>query len=192
MENKYYIYAHTIASHGLERPFGEIFYIGRGCRRRAYVKSRRSSYWNNIINKYGYNVHFFETGLTNEEANLAEKRYIKAIGREDIGKGTLVNFTDGGEGLSGHIQSEEHKRKIGEASKGRIMSLNTKEKLLKSKLGKSRSEQTKKKISNSLKGQIAWNKGLPGTRLGVKESDLTKQKKSEANKKAWAIKNLNK
>lgn len=45
-----------------------------------------------------------------EEAFKLEKYFICLIGRKDLGKGPLVNMTDGGEGATGHIVSEKQKR----------------------------------------------------------------------------------
>ena len=42
---KYYVYAHK------KKQDGEIFYIGKGVGRRAYKKTGRSTYWNNIVKK---------------------------------------------------------------------------------------------------------------------------------------------
>lgn len=55
--------------------------------------------------------------LTEAEAMEYEKTFIAAIGR---GKnGPLVNFTDGGDGTSGNVFSDETKAKIGAANRGR-------------------------------------------------------------------------
>lgn len=151
--SNFYVYAHTIASHDGPRPFGEIFYIGKGFGRRAKEKRNRSKHWDNIVKKYGYNVHYFESELTEEQAFAAEKRYIKAIGREDLGHGTLINLTDGGEGISGFIATEETKQKVskslignkrGQAHKGENSYM----------FGKTKSIYTKNKISDSTKGRI--------------------------------------
>ena len=130
MENKYYIYAHTIATHGENRPFGEVFYIGKGFGYRAKSKYGRNTHWKNIVNKYGFNVHYFETELTEEQSFDAEKRYIKSIGREDLGLGTLCNFTDGGEGSGGHKWSDERKKNHILLMKGHICSEETKNKII--------------------------------------------------------------
>ena len=48
--------------------------------------------------------------LSEVEAFETEKAFITAIGRADLGKGPLVNLTDGGEGFSGGRHSEETKQ----------------------------------------------------------------------------------
>ena len=81
---------------------------------------------------------------------------IAVFGRKDLGTGILHNRTDGGEGMSGFIFSEESKRKISEANKNP-------------------SKETRKKMSEAQKGKIPWNKGKP-------HSQESKRKMSEARK----------
>lgn len=195
MEDKYYIYAHTIKSHGCERPFGQIFYIGRGFERRAYNKSSRTAYWKRIVNKYGYNVHFFETELTEEQVILAEKRYIKAIGREDLGQGTLINFTDGGEGNSN--LSIETRKKMSEARKKRITKKETREKISKSLIGNKRnlgkhfSEETKQKMSEDRSGEkhpLFGKHHKEETKNKIREGNMGKIISQESKKKMSDVK----
>lgn len=74
------------------------------------------------MNKYGLDVFILENNLTEEEAFQIEMKYINRVRRRDLGTGTLVNMTDGGEGSVGHIHSEETKLKMSEAHKGKKMS----------------------------------------------------------------------
>jgi len=53
----------------------------------------------------------FQTDIESE-ALEKEKVLIKLYGRRDLGTGTLTNMTNGGEGQSGRIFTEEEKRKI--------------------------------------------------------------------------------
>lgn len=67
--------------------------------------------------------------LTEDAAFVFEKTLIKQIGRACSG-GTLANFTDGGQGMSGRPNkanlgrkfSDEHRRKISDALKGHAVS----------------------------------------------------------------------
>ncbi len=155
----YYIYIHI-------KPDGEIFYVGKGKGDRAYSKYRRSDFWTSTVTKYGYDVFILEKDLNEAEAFKIEINYIKRIGRRDLGLGTLVNMTNGGEGISGLIFSDEHKRKIGDAQKGEKNH----------NYGKSASNTTRKKMSDSGKGRIV--------------SDETKKKIGAANKIALTGKKL--
>lgn len=144
MENKYYVYAH------INPVKQEIFYIGKGKGRRAFDKNDRNKHWHNTVNKYcGFQVEILESNLIEEEAFEREKFYINFIGRYK-----LVNMTDGGEGASGNIQTEEVRKKISEFQKGKKPSEETRKKLSESKKGKKRSEETKLKMSESAKGKI--------------------------------------
>lgn len=77
------------------------FYIGIGKKEfRAYVTKGRSVFWNNIVNKTPYEVEILIDNLTWEQAKEKEKEFIQLYGRIDLGLGTLVNLTDGGDGLN--------------------------------------------------------------------------------------------
>jgi len=67
--------------------------------------------------------------LTNAEACNHEIEFIATYGRIDLGTGCLSNLTDGGEGSTGHIWSEESKQKIREAKIGIPLSEETKQKM---------------------------------------------------------------
>lgn len=54
-----------------------------------------------------------------EEASIREIYLIDRFGRKDKGAGSLLNLTDGAEGLNGHLFSNEHKNKISNALKGK-------------------------------------------------------------------------
>jgi hypothetical protein len=82
----------------------EIFYVGIGSDskyRRAKNKFIRSDYFKKIINKSQYRLDIVFDGLTWEEACLKEIELIALHGRKDLKTGTLVNFTNGGEGRLG-------------------------------------------------------------------------------------------
>jgi len=114
----------------------EVFYVGIGGKYRPVKKIGRSDFWHNEVNKHGYIIDIVESGLTLEHAKERERFYINKIGRRSLGKGTLVNLTDGGDSGNG----------------------------MKYWLGKKRSEELKKKISETKKSQklIAHNKGITG------------------------------
>jgi len=57
-------------------------------------------------------IIFLKTGLTEEEALKHEVYMISVLGRKDLGTGILRNLTDGGDGVSGLVMSEEAKEKF--------------------------------------------------------------------------------
>ena len=97
MENKFYVYEHATED-------GDVFYVGKGTADRAWAKTGRSRYWNNVARKHGRVVHIVRDGLSEPEAFEIEKRLIALHGRRDEGNGTLVNLTPGGEGKSGQTE----------------------------------------------------------------------------------------
>jgi hypothetical protein len=95
----------------------EPFYIGVGTGRnykRAKGKgnTQRSGFWNRVANKTDYEVEILMDNLTWLEACEKEKEFIKLYGRINLGTGTLVNMTDGGDGQYGHKKSPETIKKM--------------------------------------------------------------------------------
>ena len=72
----------------------------------------------NIVAKHDYYIELLEINLSENEALEKEKEYISKFGRKQFGSGgTLVNLTDGGEGVIGRIFSEEEKKILSEKAK---------------------------------------------------------------------------
>lgn len=101
--NNFYVYIHRKKSNN------EIFYVGKGKDRRAYWKSRRNQYWQNIVNKYGYIVEILKDNLTENEAFKLEIQTIEQYRNQNI---KLCNMSEGGEGRTGAFHSKETKEKI--------------------------------------------------------------------------------
>lgn len=157
--NSFYVYVHY--RKGTNVPF----YVGKGKGNRCSVFSGRTEYWNRVKNKYDVEIDIPFSNLSEEEAfqleiqTIAEFRY---FGYE------LCNFTNGGEGVSGYVTSEETKLKLSKALKGKkrtpeqIEKSASKrrglkssperiEKMRKSLTGKKQSEETKNKRKETLK-----------------------------------------
>jgi hypothetical protein len=88
----------------------EPFYIEKGKGRR-YKSIKRSIYFKHIINKIEMSklnpiINKLYENLLEIESFELEKKLIKLIGRKNLGKGPLINFTNGGEGMSGWICSK--------------------------------------------------------------------------------------
>ncbi len=186
---------------------GKIFdnqplYVGKGKGNRMYEHLKKTSnrIFQNKIKNWSRNeiepmIEVLSDNLSEQEAWDLEKDLIQYIGRYDLGKGPLLNLTDGSEGpanmtpwnkgLTGQTQSEETKRRRSEALAGRKMSDEHKENIANALRGKKKSEEHKRKVSEGMKGNIPWNKGKKGVQ---KQSEETKRKRSEAMKKYWAEK----
>lgn len=105
------------------KPCGEVFYIGIGCTlKRPYSKRDRSQYWKNKVKKYpNYEVQILTTGLTKEEACEIETLLIGYYGREDLGLGSLVNLTNGGESTYGRVMKQSQKDEMSIRQKGKML-----------------------------------------------------------------------
>jgi len=77
----------------------EVFYVGIGVETRAKDFSKRSIFWSNYKNKYGVEVDIIKKGLSSSKAQSLEVKLIKKYGRRDLGTGSLVNLSHGGEGI---------------------------------------------------------------------------------------------
>lgn len=106
----------------------EPFYIGIGTDnsnyKRAKERARRSKFWKKIVSKTNYKVEILFDNLTWEEAKIKEVELILKYGRKDIGNGTLVNMTDGGDGTINKVFDDNYRRKLSIAAKKRDNSKN--------------------------------------------------------------------
>ena len=114
----------------LSRPCGPELYIGKGKGDRWLRHSGRGRHPNrhlhNVIAKCkreGVEIERIKLAecLTEERAFELEKFFIKAIGREDLGAGPLVNLTDGGDGPSGYKWTPELREHHSKIRKGRTL-----------------------------------------------------------------------
>ena len=106
----YYVYVHR-------KPSGEIFYVGKGTKVRAWSKHSRNPLWRAITTKYGYTVEIIEDNLIAKVA-LELEEFIISYHKLKIFGGTLANLTRGGEGVCGVPHREETKKKISITSSG--------------------------------------------------------------------------
>jgi hypothetical protein len=139
---QYYVYTH------LNPLTKEIFYVGIGKGNRAWNRwAGRNKFWDNYVNKYGFEIEIVAENLTRNQAGKIEIELIAHLGRRQIDEGgTLVNRSLGGDGGSGgYTHTEEWKRQHSERQIG--------------KKKKPLSKEAKEKISKALKGREAhWGK----------------------------------
>lgn len=169
-ENDTCVYMH------IKKTNKEAFYIGIGNPKRPYTKDGRSKFWNNTVNKYGYEIIILKEVLSWSDACKIEIDLIKYFGRKNLGEGALVNLTDGGEGAKGVVVSAERKAKMSAAAKG-----NT------NMLGKSHSAESIAKMSASKKGTklsaehiakiAAGNKGKKASKESI--ANMSKARRGE-------------
>ena len=105
---EFYVYAHR------RKTDNKIYYIGKGKGNRAWnlYTKERNIFWQNTHNKHGTIVEIILDKLTEQEAHSIETEFILFYGRKNNSTGTLVNMTDGGEGVSGKVFSSEERSKI--------------------------------------------------------------------------------
>lgn len=127
----------------------EVFYVGKGTKKRKDELHNRSKYFMNIYNKYECKNKILEGNLTNEESLEKEKEYIAyywGIGQAQC------NFTNGGTGFSEGKLNPVHKR-VNSPDYVNPFSLMTFKGKDNPFYGKKHTEETKKKISESRKGK---------------------------------------
>lgn len=138
------------------------------------LKSEKNKHKANKIRKLlknGKQPHIEIVGEfeSEEKAYALEKKLIAVWGRADLGLGPLTNMTNGGEGASGKIFTEEYRRKLSEAAKKVKPSQETRDKISAAFKGKKQSpEQIAKRVAS---------------KKGYKHSEETKQKLRDARKR---------
>lgn len=182
----YYTYAYL-------REDGTPYYVGKGKGDRAYRKVGKPC----ATPKDKSKIIYLKTNLTEEQSFNHERYMIFILGRKDLGTGILLNKSDGGEGASGCIPSEETRRKRSAKMKGENNPLYGKRGKDSPRYGKKHTQETKDKIRKSLQGnviseetRIKISEKNKLNRLGEKNpfyrrkhSEETKQKMKEAAKR---------
>lgn len=147
----FYVYAFL-------RDDGTPYYIGKG-------KGNRKDW------KYGRVVKppqdkskiiLLKDNLTESESFKWEVYYIHIYGRKDNGTGLLRNLTDGGDGISGYVFTEEQKKHLSNSHKGKVLTEEHKNNISKSAKNtphKPHTQETKDKITESLIGNTRRKDG---------------------------------
>jgi hypothetical protein len=131
---EYFIYRHISMEPGTCKPI--VIYVGYGLHtknsttdrylyKRAYEKGKghRTQEWNEVVAQLGREVEIVMDNLTFNEAKKKEIELIALYGRADLGKGTLLNKTDGGQGSRNFKHTDEFKER---SSRERTVSVETK------------------------------------------------------------------
>jgi hypothetical protein len=138
----YYVYEYL-------REDGTPYYIGKGRDNRAFTKQGHT-----VPVPPKDRIRFIKENLTDKEAKDLEIKLIAKYGRKDLGTGILRNMTNGGEGSSGRVATNQMIQKLKEARKKQVTTEETREKMRKAHTGRVHSEETKKKMASSAKGRV--------------------------------------
>ena len=185
--NIYYVYQYLRSKDSDRGKAGTPYYVGKGCRQRAWDKKRSVR-----LPSDKSLIILVAEHLTESEAFELEKALIKQWGRLDIGTGILRNKTDGGEGSSGLIRSNESNEKTSKALIGRSQSQKTRDKIGKSNKGKKRSHEQRQKLSESLRGikkknprSAEYREKQRQSQQGHPVSEEVRKRMSESAKLRW-------
>lgn len=148
----YIVYQHVIQS------TGEIFYIGSGRYRRAYLKTHRNDIWNSIVSENVYEVEILWIGLTKKRAVELELE-LQTIHNP---RGCIKY---------GNIQTEETKMKISKANKGRTHTDESKKKMSQALIGIG---NPRSKAVRNCRGQEFDSARRAATALNIDSSSLSK------------------
>lgn len=163
----------------------EPIYVGKG-----FGKRIQNKHDNKILTfklkKFFFPIHVkVKEDLFEKEAFSLEIKLIKKIGRIDLKTGPLCNFTNGGEGTSGIVMTEETKKNMSLSKKGKKFTDEHKRNIALTKIGKPRSEETKRKLSEINKGKkipIEIVKKIAAKNKGKKRTDEFRKRMSILNK----------
>jgi hypothetical protein len=136
--NNYYTYAYL-------REDGTPYYIGKGKEKRIYKSNH------NVRVPPKERRLFLKRNLTEEEAFKHEIYMIFILGRKDLGTGILHNRTNGGEGTSGAVRSDEYKERV----RQQMLNMSQKQREHLRQIALNMTKEQKNKISRSLMGTIS-------------------------------------
>lgn len=171
-------------------------YVGKGRDSRAWDHERLGSHnhqLQGLINRARRLGRELPTvivaaSLSETQAFSYEMGWIRALGRIDVGTGLLFNHTDGGDGPSGLVHTDEAKARMRQLKLGKPLSEEHKAKLL-VVARKPRSEGFKAKLRAARLGVRPTDEiraKLSASHQGKIPSEATKIKMSEAQIARWA------
>ena len=161
---RFYVYIHR------SKDNNAIFYVGKGCARRAWKSENRNLYWHRTVQKHGLDVEIVQHHASAEDALDHERFLIASLKALRV---KLVNMTDGGDGLLN--PSAETRAKLAAAGRRGAGGMRGRTHTEETKviLGKARSEQTAPVMS------AAGRAALSAQRVGINNPFHGKTHKKE-------------
>jgi hypothetical protein len=175
-DRRFYVYAYL-------RTDGTPYYIGKGT-------GKRIDETHSVAVPPKDRRRILLDDLTDPEAIEYEIALIYCLGRKDQGTGCLRNLTDGGDGISGYVHTEEAKQRIRQSNKkdsyphlvGRPVSEETRSKIAQAQMGKEISPDAIAKIKAARAKQVITQEhkdAIGRALLGKTHSAETRRKLSE-------------
>lgn len=157
------------------REDGTPYYIGKGKDTRAWDPHVTVEKPTDLTR-----IKIIKENLSEADAHTLEIELIKQYGRKDLGTGILRNKTDGGEGTSGTVVSNETRAKMSAARKGKKLSDETRAKMSAVRKGKSNGREGKKHSPETIeKMRATHNKNY--------ESQELRDRISQTVSKLWQV-----
>ena len=138
-----------------------VFYVGQGDERRTKMvcSSRRSKEFIEEVENHGYLFKIIARDLSGEESKALEVKTILKYGRIDLGTGTLVNRSPGGEPthFQGSKHTDETKAKLSKAKMGNSYTL-----------GYKHSDESRERMSKAQKGVPKSPEHIANMKAGIR------------------------
>lgn len=173
-----------------DKKYEQVIYAGRftGMKRikdHFYTSKKHTQKINEYIQEHEDRIEsviFCEfDDISNNDLNQLEKETIKLfrLNKYKYPDNFVFNFTNGGEGMSGHIPSEETKKKMSESHKGKRPTPETRKKIGESKKGKNHPMWGKKHTPETRKKMSESKKDKNNPMWGKKHTPEARKKMSE-------------
>jgi hypothetical protein len=124
--NEFYVYQH------LKADSKDIFYVGKGSKKRLLKETGRNAYWHSVVKKHGFEAEIIFNNLSEELAFLVEEEVIDKYKWLGI---KLCNLSNGGLGGKGCVRGEAFRQNLREKNIGKTLTQKHKEKISASNKG---------------------------------------------------------